>query len=715
MSPLLSLGQIPIKRISKNILVFDKIFDSIATANHYSKYINKNYNFSDVDKDGKLDMVLQAYSDKSASATLNIFYNKSSETQYLFQNKYNYFYRGHNLTIDVGDVNKDGKPDILAPTENYHGLPENKPLAYYPNNTDHSPDKLFVQNEIGFTEFTQPDTLNTITGKLIDTDGDGTPEWISSNYSKPNNGYLMWHYTFKNNAIQRTFILQSESNQNGDLYLGALDKLEDEKYLYFPFKAYHRPIANSKQDIPKVIYVLRYKKGQANYKLGVACDTIATIPYEIKNHMGLNYFYEVCNEDGIKLVDLNNDGFSEVIVMRYINYLSGEKRWALGDPPVSIFKIYDKVGNDLTDKYIEKEMQSDPQNYFSTNGFAYTDINGDGLKDILPNNNWGWATWGKIDQVDRQKKYIFLQTGKGFKGFFLNIAGQTNIQSLEGFSVPINLRAGNSQSIIILNPSNEQFTSTGNSNIVDLDFSQFKFPCETNMPNIGLLENINFCSASDSLVLNSGAETGTGVKWYSGNTLVSSNPNLSVKNSGIYKVVLNNLGGCTNEKTIKINKVTNPAAPTITREGNTTLISSVPTGNQWYLNGNIIKGEVGQKINATVNGLYSVKYTDANGCLSENSASLYGLITATGLTDKKVIISPNPFDQSIKIEFPEDFGPFVHAKIHDVKGVVVWEKESVRDSEMVDLSSLSVGNYVLNLTSQTNGQVSVVKISKQGR
>jgi hypothetical protein len=113
--------------------------------------------------------------------------------------------------------------------------------------------------------------------------------------------------------------------------------------------------------------------------------------------------------------------------------------------------------------------------------------------------------------------------------------------------------------------------------------------------------------------------------------------------------------------------------------------------------------------------LYSVKYTDANGCLSENSASLYGLITATGLSDKKVIISPNPFEQSIKIEFPIDFGPMVSAKIHDVKGVIVWEKESVRDSEMVDLSSLSVGNYVLNLTSQTNGQMSVVKISKQAR
>ena len=97
---------------------------------------------------------------------------------------------------------------------------------------------------------------------------------------------------------------------------------------------------------------------------------------------------------------------------------------------------------------------------------------------------------------------------------------------------------------------------------------------------------------------------------------------------------------------------------------------------------------------------------DSKGC---------DLILGNSLADKKVIISPNPFEQSIKIEFPEDFGPMVSAKIHDVKGVVVWEKESVRESEIVDLSSLSVGNYVLNLTSQTNGQVSVVKISKQGR
>ena len=721
MSPLLALGQIPIKSFSKNIFVFDKSFDSLATSKKYSKFINQYHNFSDMNKDGKLDIVISAYTDKTQSGTLNVFYNQSTDNQYVFNNKHNFFYRGQGINIEVGDINNDRKLDILAPTQNYHGLSENKPVEYYPPpsnsaNNDQTPDKLFIQSENGFTEYTQPDTLATLSGKFIDTDGDGTPEWISSNQTFPayfdkNNTNMLWKYKFKNNSIERNFILENTSQDESRLYLGALDKLEDEKYFYFPFKTYSKTLINNRQ-IPHNIYVLKYKKGQVKYIVGVDCDTVSNIPFKLLKSNGLDYFYDVNNEDGIRLADLDNDGNLETIVMRYASYLTGDKKWVTGDPPISILQVFDKFGNDITDKFIEKSLQSDPQNYFSTNGFELTDINGDGLKDILTKGNWGWS-FDYMNPRERDKKYILLNTGKFFKGYYVNLGNETNLKAFEGWGIPINLNPGNPQSILVIPFSD--INGQTNANMLDLDFSQFKFPCETNKPKIALLDNINFCSTSDSLVLKSGADAGMEVKWYSGNTLLSSKVNLTVKNSGTYKIVLNNLGGCTNEKMIKINKVTNPAAPTITREGNTTLISSTPTGNQWYLDGSIIKGEVGQKINATVNGLYSVKYTDSNGCLSENSASLYGLITGTGLSDKKVIISPNPFDQSIKIEFPIDFGPMVSAKIHDVKGVVVWEKESVRDSEIVDLSSLSVGNYVLNLTSQTNGQVSVVKISKQGR
>ncbi|MEY4459426.1 MAG: hypothetical protein RIT38_631 [Bacteroidota bacterium] len=88
------------------------------------------------------------------------------------------------------------------------------------------------------------------------------------------------------------------------------------------------------------------------------------------------------------------------------------------------------------------------------------------------------------------------------------------------------------------------------------------------------------------------------------------------------------------------------------------------------------------------------------------------LILSNALTDDNVVISPNPFDHSIKIKFPEDFGPLVTAKIYDLNGVIVWVKESVRDSEIVDLSGLAAGNYFLNFTSKLNGKMGMMKISK---
>jgi hypothetical protein len=50
-----------------------------------------------------------------------------------------------------------------------------------------------------------------------------------------------------------------------------------------------------------------------------------------------------------------------------------------------------------------------------------------------------------------------------------------------------------------------------------------------------------------------------------------------------------------------------------------------------------------------------------------------------------------------------------------MRGVVVWKKDSVSDSERVDLSSLPLGNYVLSLISVSNVKVNQVKITKLGK
>ena len=53
--------------------------------------------------------------------------------------------------------------------------------------------------------------------------------------------------------------------------------------------------------------------------------------------------------------------------------------------------------------------------------------------------------------------------------------------------------------------------------------------------------------------------------------------------------------------------------------------------------------------------------------------------------------------------------------IYDYSGKTFLKGKISSENTAIELADLPDGNYVLNLTSQTNGQVSVVKISKQGR
>ena len=410
----------------------------------------------------------------------------------------------------------------------------------------------------------------------------------------------------------------------------------------------------------------------------------------------------------IKSIDFNKDGFLDLAVA-FEGNLNGIQLWK-----------NDGKGNFSSDQYFGFEGGK----YGDTTGYSFRefevgDLDNDGWEDIVLhptdyNNRFrinpkpapSEKTKGEGIRLNtsiwrnEKGKFKFLEQNISFLGIYPG--------SMKGFFINGDLR--------YIGFENTEFASSTTAlNCFKLHDITLHF-CNNLIKPTFNLSKYSFCSG-DSLKLSiTNINKGDSMKWYFDTKSDVSNVSTKIfkESAKVYVVRTDSYGCNVNSDTISLVKISLPT-PTITREGNTTLISSTPTGNQWYLDGSIIKGEVGQKINATVNGLYSVKYTDANGCLSENSASLYGLITATGLSDKKVIISPNPFEQSIKIEFPVDFGPMVSAKIHDVKGIVVWEKESVRDSEIVDLSSLSVGNYVLNLTSQTNGQVKVVKISKQVR
>jgi hypothetical protein len=157
----------------------------------------------------------------------------------------------------------------------------------------------------------------------------------------------------------------------------------------------------------------------------------------------------------------------------------------------------------------------------------------------------------------------------------------------------------------------------------------------------------------------------------------------------------------------------NPATPTISRDGVSTLISSAESGNQWFLNGNIIVGETGQKITANSSGLYTVQVANSNGCLSAISKESYGLITATEQESIVVIASPNPFKDQIKIEFPTSFGESAQIGFIDAQGSNVPSKSHVRSGDVVSVAGLSSGTYLLKIVSEINDQIKIVKMIKE--
>lgn len=157
----------------------------------------------------------------------------------------------------------------------------------------------------------------------------------------------------------------------------------------------------------------------------------------------------------------------------------------------------------------------------------------------------------------------------------------------------------------------------------------------------------------------------------------------------------------------------NPATPTISRDGVSTLVSSAESGNQWYLNGNKIVGETGQKIVANSSGLYTVQAVNSNGCLSTISKESYGLITATEQEPIVVVASPNPFKDQIKIEFPSSFGESAQIGFIDAQGSNVRLKDHVRSGDVISVAGLSSGTYLLKIVSEINDQFKIVKMIKE--
>jgi FG-GAP-like repeat/IPT/TIG domain/Secretion system C-terminal sorting domain len=187
---------------------------------------------------------------------------------------------------------------------------------------------------------------------------------------------------------------------------------------------------------------------------------------------------------------------------------------------------------------------------------------------------------------------------------------------------------------------------------------------------------------------------------------------LVVNSSGTYSVKTTSNSVTTSSNDISVTITTVPT-PVISLDVNNSLVSSASTGNQWYLDGNLIAGANGQTYHPTQSGSYTVRDT-LNDCLSDFAAA-YGFVV-TGIINlgnrQYIRIYPNPARNILNLDWYIIGAPALNIEIMDVQGKRVL-LSSLRNTSSVDLSRLSQGVYFVRISNDRLKINYTVKIIKQ--
>lgn len=498
-------------------------------------------NMLDGDGDGDLDLVLGYIQKENGPPTYfqEFYENKGSEFSY----KPNYIEIDKTLIGELQvwtyDIDNDGDLDMFYPTYRRSQIMTPTPgprSAYFWWENTGSKFKINKQFNLNFTEANmlyQYDFHGEIilNNKKIDT---LIRNSIFESYRAlpPPRPTESWKHFISIGQIR-----QEESDKN---YFAVQDWLDNGRKL-------------------EKIRILSYKKGD---KLSIfeKSDTIAIIPIVertfTKNGRNDVYRYAPVNDWGVHIYDVDKDGKLEVVTMEYPNYVGP---YDIDMPAGARIQIYDKTGN-ISNRYLDSAMQYDPQKISAANGITVADLNGDGLVDILPFTGWGWRSWQQPEldfwpKIDSQRyvKRVLLNTGKGFKSFHLDLTGRSEdfIQQQIGYAhyMPIPSNNSKEQSILVLKAPNQSLNAVP---AIQLDFTQFKFPCSANSPSFTLTIDSLICSLSDSALLKIDSVQGYQTRWFKNGVIVGSKHFIYARDTGYYDLVITNLGGCEARKSIKV-------------------------------------------------------------------------------------------------------------------------------------------------------------------
>ena len=189
-----------------------------------------------------------------------------------------------------------------------------------------------------------------------------------------------------------------------------------------------------------------------------------------------------------------------------------------------------------------------------------------------------------------------------------------------------------------------------------------------------------------------------------------------VSTTGSYFVTITDANGCESPvDSITVTVFSLPATPIISVNGSV-LTSSSGSGNQWYLDGNLISGATGQNYNVIQNGVYTVEVADGNGCTSVSAPFNFTNLTIwenTNETSVKIYPNPNNGEFIFHIQSLSREKDLYSGFIIDSQGNVVYNLNSVSVGDYtIDLSKLSSGIYHWVVFNEFNRMSGIFLIGK---
>ena len=230
------------------------------------------------------------------------------------------------------------------------------------------------------------------------------------------------------------------------------------------------------------------------------------------------------------------------------------------------------------------------------------------------------------------------------------------------------------------------------------------------LPIAPVVRDTNYCNNASADTIRLNTSTGATLLWYGTNATGGTGSSTAIKPStatvgsaNYYLSQIITATGCEGPRSkVVVTTKPIPSAPSLSRDTANFLLSGAP-GTTWYKDGSAIT-DTAQKYKPTAAGSYTAK-TTTNGCTSVMSSAYYYLVTdiINLSNDEFIKLAPNPFVNQLNFDFIVKGYQKLNIEVYDVAtGSKVATQQNITAGTKIQLGQLARGTYIVRVTSNDN-------------